>query len=317
VFLLGDVDDTTLNALAASPHLSRLCNFGAQKSMPRILRELLPRMTGLHDLFLPTPWDHPPHVTNEVLSLLRLPNLPALQSLELRVKPGHALARALDRPGLRDLRLHVEDLPTAELAEVLAAPFVSGLRRLWLDEELSAAGCRLLATTPALTGLRSLRVCLHEGDSTEGLQAILDSPHLAQLTALHLVNLNEDDLALLARSQRAGNLHSLSLSSRFRGGTPAGMRRFLETAPLTNLHRLGLDMWLGGSETLGMLATRPVLPRLSHLSLLDCEIGVATRTELERSPHRSALRAVSMRDGFPVRVRGLVAPSAEPLWDTW
>jgi uncharacterized protein (TIGR02996 family) len=317
VFLSGDVDETTLAALAASPHLGRLCNFGAQNSLPRILRELLPRMSGLRDLFLPTPWDHPRHVTDEVLSLLRLPNLPALQSLELRAKPGHALAPALDRPGLRDLRLLVEDLPPAELAEVLDAPFVPGLRRLWLDEELSAEGCRLLAATPSLAGLKSLRIGFFTVEVEASLEAILDSPTLANLTALHLDNIGDEGLNLLARSPGTRRLRSLTLWPKFRDPTPRAFQRLLESGGLTGLHRLGLGAGLASPKFTHVLAMNSSVPYLTHLSLLDRYPTPGELADLTKSPHRTALRAVSTPDGLPAGSHGVAVPSGERIWETW
>jgi uncharacterized protein (TIGR02996 family) len=316
VFILGPVDEPTRNALTDSPHLPRLTHFGHQFSMPGLLRPWLPRMTALRHLFLPCPLYHHPAVTDDLLSLIRPPHLPALRSLSLIVSPGHALAQALERPGLTELHLERTGLPASELADLLAAPFIADLRRLWLGDDLSAASCRMLGAMPTLAGLRSLRIRFMDQEAAAGLEALLDSPTLANLTSLHLDNIDDNALDRLVRSSRTRRLHSLTLWSWYSRATPDGVRRLLESGALDNLHRLG-SVGLPMDVLFGVLANTPALPRLTHLSFLDSTPTPAQLGALAKSPHRGALRAVSTHDGALFDKYPFAVPTAEPIWETW
>jgi hypothetical protein len=97
---------------------------------------------------------------------------------------------------------------------------------------------RLLADAPALAGLRGLS--LVEGVvSQEGLQALLDSPHLRRLVQLDLLGLaGEQSGALLGDWPRLGRLREMEI--RFQGVTVATIRPFVRSPYLSPLLRLRL-----------------------------------------------------------------------------
>jgi uncharacterized protein (TIGR02996 family) len=163
---------------------------------------------------------------------------------------------------LEALRISTRDGTEGTLA-IAKSSHLSQLRRLELwyaatDEDLIA-----LASNPQAVHLEHLEFEL-EGEVSEGVTALANSPHLTALCHLELKNLTVIDLKGLLLSPLAQQIRYLFLSG------PAirneEVRLLAETAPLQNLTTLIVLLSEElSTESLGTLLASSCLPRLSCL----------------------------------------------------
>jgi hypothetical protein len=221
-------------ALADSPYLGRLRNLGlAYRTIPGDAIARLLSAPGLRNLHTLAIWDA--HgIGDRVLSQLAgtVPQGPALTSLDL-VNCGvtnqgvRVLAASPFLSGLGRLRLAWNDGSPVCIEELLASSYLSPrLHRLDLSGwQLSREAFSLLASNPRLSGLRHLTL-RSTGLDAEGMAALLASPYLRRLTALHLGSEQSTEaLLLLARSTGLPRLRELVLGSRANAQAIAALRQ--------------------------------------------------------------------------------------------
>lgn len=185
---------------------------------------------------------------------------------------------------VRALRIGEAALRADALAALVDAG-VAGLRRLTLKGPAPAPALGRLAAAP-LTSLSALDLSGCDV-GPEGFGALVNSPHLGQLTALVAFRnrLGCDGLAALARSPLAGRLTVLEVQN-----TGAGDRGLAEAADSPLFERLvgpGLNLSMNPVSDAGAvaLAKCPHLGPFTELILRDCRVGDAGAAALAESPH--------------------------------
>jgi uncharacterized protein (TIGR02996 family) len=263
---------------------------------------------------------------------------------------GAALAELCQADGLRHLRKLTLGAPMATdalgdeaLEDVTHAVFAPRLHTLSLAGlQISDAGARALAGCRALSGLHSLDLAWCEGLSRDGVQAVLDSPHLRSLEELSLGG--DIDVAAIARAPLLAGLQELTLgthANRYFRSFPtsawAELARSPHAAGLRRLHllygllteegaaglfqtpgtlRLNALMIMGlqgnGDVLAGLLSAAPALAPLTALELPGCNITVAGMRQLLGAPFVGHLRLFCVA-GNTVQSRGVEALLRSPL----
>jgi uncharacterized protein (TIGR02996 family) len=301
VELHGERNDGTLDTLARSPHLPRLRYFTDNSGPYSELARLLPAMTGLQELKLLFSCLSDPEPAKRLMKLLQLPSLRSLRRLEVNlghvfpVQRGGDVARRLgelDLPALTSLMFHAGEVRSNDLAGLLSGAFVPNLRELVLPMPLRLDEARVLAGTKALSGLRRLRIAC-QVQSPEALEVVLNSPHLAGVTALHLKEVCDAHLPILAQSTMAPRLRTLHLEAiEFRLSlSPQGIHQLIETGQLVGLWRLGFSHIVADGGVVELLARTDYLPALRYLLLIRC-LAETVLPILAARARSSELRAV-------------------------
>jgi uncharacterized protein (TIGR02996 family) len=300
VDLRGHRNASISDAITASPHAPRLRFFTETNTQAELMR-LLPAMTGLRELHLVCPlWDTQPW--EHLGPLLRLPVFQVLRCLSLSMGQEPRICSEVsgqlaqvDLPALASFRFYTPPAVSGwGLAQLLAAPFVPGLRELILTGPVGATEARPLADALGLTGLRRLGLRIPPVEPA-ALATVLASPHLSNLSALVVLGVNDGHLEVLEAADvtpRLRTLHLWSPDSRISGVTRAGVERLVNSGRLAGLFRLGLAQVRASEAVVEMLARTPHLPELRSLELYRCP-GGETPEALATSPQLPALRAIS------------------------
>jgi uncharacterized protein (TIGR02996 family) len=143
------------------------------------------------------------------------------------------------------------------------------------------------------------------------LQTLLASPHLGRLRELGLwrCNLHDQDLEDLGRWTRLPGLEGLKLG--LNPLTSRGLRALLGSGRLAGLRRLELAV-LQAEVELGHVAASAPLPRLTRLSLRQCELGRAGVQAIAWSDQLAGLRSLSLEGNSP-GASGFAALAPSPL----
>jgi uncharacterized protein (TIGR02996 family) len=257
--------------------------------------------------------------------LCRATHLAGLKQLSLAAPmAGHALGDEA-----------VEHITGSVFARSLTSLNLSGLR-------LTDSSLRLLAASPALSGLRTLELGWCEQVTREGIQALLDSPHLRSVEELSLGG--DIDLSALARSERLARLHELTLNTNtnqhfrtfpgsawselVRSPHIAGLRRFhllyalldedgaaglLQTPGALRLHALMIMGLRGNGDVLaGLLSKSPALAELTALELPGCNLSAAGLRQLLSAEFVPGLSLFCVA-GNTIQSRGMRALLSSPL----
>jgi uncharacterized protein (TIGR02996 family) len=187
----------------------------------------------------------------DVRLIAQCPHLTRLEGLDLiqhRIGPAglHTLTHADNLPALRDLEMYGNVWNDEGLRVVVRSPLAPRLRKLHAGggpdmRNITAAGARALARTPALARLRVLNL-----DNTvigdAGARALAGSKHLAGLTELwlHECDIGTAGAIALAESPHLANLEVLDLSSNWKVYTAAAVA-LAESPYLMKIRRL--DLW--------------------------------------------------------------------------
>jgi uncharacterized protein (TIGR02996 family) len=230
----------------------------------------------------------------------------------------------------------VEDFLRSAGALFAAAP-VSRVRIGWLDD----AWGRRLSASAHLTRLRELDLGNNPGLGRAGVQALVGSPHVVNLTSLLLHNnaLGDKVAADLAGSPHLRRLRELWLSGNAFGDV--GVVALARAVHLTGLAELDLrdnhfgdggaralsydagrdaltTLWLTnnriGPAGAWALAGTSHLPRLARLYLNHNHVGDDGALAFASSPHRPALRELDLRH-CGIRDDGALALAGSPHLD--
>jgi uncharacterized protein (TIGR02996 family) len=300
--------------LARSPHLARVeslafrCNPLASGEPPsdRDLRDLfasphLGRLTALDLSCCGVGWP-------AMQALLDSPLLARLKRLDLGGNVGIAdravrhLAQAPAARSLEVLRLGGAAITTVGLLDLFTAPCLTGLTHLDL------AGCGSAGRVPtaslAVTAVgkplppRLTNLNLNAVLPAQAALALAQSPHVAQLTALHLGGAEAGDaLAVaLAESPRLAALKVLDLSHDKLG--PAGAQALAEVLALAGLAELRLDNNKLRDTGAKALADSPHLKALTTLDLARNGIGGPGLQALVGSPNLARLTTLILSGNF-------------------
>ena len=180
--------------------------------------------------------------------------------------------------------------PLAGLAAVAAWPW---LEYLQVADRLVAQDVARLANSPHLADLSALEL-LDNGLDDEGAATLAASPYLANLTSLSLWNnrIGDTGARALAASPYLARLTSLSLTYIPIGAEGAAA---LAASPhLANLALLKLESSRIGAEGARALAASPHLARLVELDLRHNDIGDKGARALAASPHLANLRSLDL-----------------------
>jgi uncharacterized protein (TIGR02996 family) len=252
--------------------LDRVRPKGLSLSMDDPGPDLLPLLANApwfrpHDLHLETfpGWDR--FATSSALS--------AVRALDLRLRERgslDALARAPSLASLRILYLTGDEMDAGSLTRLLHSQHLAGLRELTLSSyngrgnrciATALSGCRslsglrdlglflsglddesnaaLLATSPALAGLRNFR--LHSCELTPaGATALFSSPHLCNLECVNLScnPIGDAGVTTLATAPALEKLRQLDLCKT--GITNAGLRALVGSPRFAQLEMLVLSL---------------------------------------------------------------------------
>jgi uncharacterized protein (TIGR02996 family) len=214
----------------------------------------LPLLSGLHSLTLFAAglnWNDALLLHDDDVRLLtECPYLARLEALDLtqhRIGPEglHHIAHATALPALRDLALYGNRCGDDALLVIARSPLAARLRKLHTsasrDAPLTAAGARVLATTPAFRHLRVLNL-----DNTDigdaGAKRLADAAHLAGLTELwlHSCEIHDAGVRAIAASPHLADLEVLDLSSNWTVGHAAAVA-LVESPYLRRIR--SLDLW--------------------------------------------------------------------------
>ena len=235
---------------------------------------------------------------------------------------------------LRGLRIdEVDDGGEDEaVAAVAASPRSSGLRRLYLDLSLEAAGCRALARSRHLGNLESLvidypisaravkqfigakwfrnlrRLQLYSGAGGDMFRVLADIPPMPRLVSLTLLGSCSESTAAIRRfaaSESFPRLASLNVA-----GTRLSSDQIALLArgnwPLRHLDLGQTEVRKAGAEA---LAASPFARSLRVLSLPECDITAGGVQALADSPALAGLRHLDL-SANPVGPGGLAALAA-------
>jgi uncharacterized protein (TIGR02996 family) len=319
--------------LASAPAFERVRSLDASGAIPcsgpawcRALARR-PHLKRLQELHFSSNWrsgavfDDP----EALAELCRADHLAGLKSL--------SLAAPMAEQALGDEA--VEHITGSVFAGSLTSLNLGGLR-------LTDAAARSLASCRALANLRTLELGWCELHSPEGIQALLDSPHLCSLEELSLGG--DIDVTALARSGRLAGLRELTLNTNtnqhfrtFPASAWAELARSPHVARLRRLHllyalldeegaaglfrtpgplRLHALMIMGmrgsGDVLTGLLSTSAALAELTSLELPGCNISVAGLRQLLSGPFIARLNLFCVA-GNTVQSRGMGAILSSPL----
>jgi hypothetical protein len=234
-----------------------------------------------------------------------------LRSTDLRAEHVQALTRHGRTGRLRHLDLSYNDLrPSPDTTAALASAPLGSLRSLDLSvnmNTLNASDLRILAASPWLAGLRSLKLSGRQiGD--EGAKALARSPHLTGLTELSLesAGIGPSGAASLAAWPGLSQVRKLNLSGNPLG--PEGVEALAASPHLGSVEHLLLGTTDLGDRGVRALAASPNLANLRHLNLW-----------LYHSPDDSALRELANSARLPrlliLKVQVVMYDSPKELQD--
>jgi uncharacterized protein (TIGR02996 family) len=212
--------------------------------------------------------------------------------------------RALVGPGrvsrLQKLDLSYNPLQAPDALAALGSAPLDALRSLDLTTPGvhsgdDAAAVRILAASPRLAGLRSLKLSGWQlGDA--GARALAESPYL-NLTHLnlHQTGIGPEGAAALAASPRLSRLRVLHLDRNLLG--PKGVRALVSSPYLGNLSHLSLGITNLGDEGVRALASSDHLENLRHLNLWGYHSpDDSPLRELANSPRLPRLVVLKVQD---------------------
>jgi uncharacterized protein (TIGR02996 family) len=220
---------------------------------------------------------------------------------------------------LRSFKCHSAQLSPTAIRSLANARNLS-LTELDLSRNptISAEGMEVLATAPALTSLRHLKLfgCCTEGGD-EACRAIVDSPHLVSLQTLDLgQNVVGDTTAKAFAKVPRPELTVLELIDS--AITHDGLAALACSGTLSGLRKLNLHSPAIGATGLRILAESEGLPALEYLNIsgfgLTCFSGYGRRAarghleafaEFIRSPLVAGLKGLEI-DGYNVARAGAI-----------
>jgi Ran GTPase-activating protein (RanGAP) involved in mRNA processing and transport len=186
------------------------------------------------------------------------------------------------------------ELPLKLLTTLTNAPH---LRRVTsfsvsVDDWLGARGLRLLCDSPHAASLRHL--AWTSADLRDGAAHIAASPHLTNLTALHLytARLSAASAAALAASPNLQRLTHLDLNDNNIG--PQGAAALAASPHLKHLTSLDLSQNSIGDAGAAALTASPHLSNLTHLALSQDNLGPSGAAALATSQHLQRLTHLSL-----------------------
>ncbi|MBA4063413.1 MAG: hypothetical protein C0501_06815 [Isosphaera sp.] len=178
------------------------------------------------------------------------------------------------------------------VAAVAASPHAAGLRRLYLDIPVGAAGCRALARSRRLAGLESL--ALDYPVDPDAVREFRGSRWFRDLRRLHLWAGGGDNLRVLADFPPMPRLAALVLRGVVAPGAGAAVRRFAAGPAFPRLSHLDLSGARLTAEHVALLA-RARWP-LRHLDLSGCEVRKAGAEALAAAGFAPTLRVLELRE---------------------
>ena len=299
---------------AASPLPPRLRLFRNNSGGLAVLRPLLSAMTGLTglNLYSPCMYDGDARVAN-FAEVLALPSVRRLTRLTLFLSEDYptvvrrdmlAALAAAPFESLRELTLYPVALRSGSLAGLLRAPWASGLTALRLSHDLGPECLEVLAGAGSLAGLRAVGFGVTERGAA-GLTAVLNSPHLGNVTELTLNGAAAEGCAdAVASSAVAARLRALNWNvGPFNGVIPdpqktwAEGERLLGVAELPNLLRLFFGTLYSagpaGAFRGDVLAASRGFPALRHL-ILSAVADPAGVDAVAASPRLPELKAIGV-----------------------
>jgi uncharacterized protein (TIGR02996 family) len=192
---------------------------------------------------------------------------------------------------LRNIGVQSEDVE-------LIAQSLSQSKLTWLDlgqNELGAAGARMLADSQHLTSLRTLNVSYNNLRDT-GAKTIAESSYLRHLRVLNLSGngVGGPGLKALAGSANLNYLRTLHLASNFIGAD--SVRALAESTHLQNLTFLDLGDAFLEEDSARILASAPNLARLTTLLLEKNLLGDSGAKALAQSPNLTRLATLDLND---------------------
>lgn len=205
----------------------------------------------------------------------------SMDRIKLTKPPAHV--RAIDdvlrwlRVGGRSTRLDLgypSDWTTRDIQALATSPFLPRLQALALHGSIGVEGAHALARCSRLDHLTHLR--LGASLDEDGLQVLVDSPHLARLTYLDLHNDSGHRVRGLVGSR--------------------GPEALVASSSLQRLKILDLSWNSLGDTGVEALATTPHLATLERLSLRACSVGDAGAYALAASPYLGSLTLLDLRD---------------------
>jgi uncharacterized protein (TIGR02996 family) len=291
-------------SIAASPLPPRLRTLGTMYPESTALAPLLAPMTGLTgvDLTNSRLWDGRLRVA-DFRQLLTPDTVRRLARFTLHetagARPTISTLVATPFESLREFTLGGRGFDSADLDRVLQAPFVPALTALRLHYPLSREALELVAGSDALRGLRELEVEVAD-QGGPGFAAVVNSPHLENVTALGVVGINTTDcLKALAEAPMSGRLRKLHLSESTRNDVDprasSALQNLLGSGCLRNLVRLTLS--LSWENAVPILTGGAGLPELRRLDI-DSHATDADLDALAECPHLPRLRVVRVRGLF-------------------
>jgi uncharacterized protein (TIGR02996 family) len=227
-----------------------------------------------------------------VAALARSPLARRLEELSIEEKQGgDGMVRAFalgDWPALRKLSLCLKEMTGPGIATLAACPSLSGLRELDLTDS-SGQPLAPLFKSPHLVRLE--RLALNVGAAPGSMEALAESPMLANLRGLTVVN--EPGVAAVLASPASAGLVELGVTAT--EGTPTVARAFGQAGHLTNLRKLAIaypyhrDLsWLrdllGGGHLAGVV----------HLDLSGNDMDGAALRALIDCPNLGGLRRLRL-----------------------
>jgi uncharacterized protein (TIGR02996 family) len=296
-----------LRAIFQSPHLGRLTALDAaaaretfwwQRQAPGWMRDVaaspvMDNLTSLDFTHLVAPDDLP--------LLVSRPRRARWSALYLRGGFGGAggariLAESPQLASLTTLDLRANNLGPEGAKALAESPHLASLTVLNLfSNQLRDQGVRELAESPYLARLRVLDLGGQNQVGGPGLQALANSPNVAQLNWLGLAYnfVGRPGTEVLAGSRQLARLSVLDLGSTELG---AACARILAESPyLSRLTRLVLDNNQLGDKGVRALAESANLSRLRVLLLSNNGIGRGGARALLDSPHLRRLRRLDLR----------------------
>jgi uncharacterized protein (TIGR02996 family) len=262
---------------------------------------------------------------DELRAMTVAPWFSRLRSLVVNGTPFNAHAALSAAPaGLQHLYLVRTPVDGDGLGGLLDSELVAGLTSLALYDSLPAQALHNLATSPRLSGLRSLSASPRT-DNYADLSAgricdMIESPHLAGLTHLSLVcgEFGPADVERFAGLSGLARLRSLHLSGCRLDAS--GVRALARSPHLAGLRRLNIDAEGGGpclpalleapwlaslrelrfscegidDDDLKALAANPAVSRLRVLHLGPQPITRAGTEALANSPHLGGLLSLNV-----------------------
>ena len=162
----------------------------------------------------------PMHADRVVQTLVDHPTMLNLRALNLGATPcqPQTLRALWDSPvmqKLETLELWRDGLDDDALRALAASPHLKHLRRLELgDNQIGPEGVYALAHAPYIKGLTHLYLWNNKTLGDEGLQVLLDAPHIAQLEVLEVqqCGIGPEGAQALSRAMGLGSIKEIAIS---------------------------------------------------------------------------------------------------------